>query len=378
MNIAYVISSLSVCGGLQRIITDKVNELINSPGINIFILCTADSPTKTTAFPIDSRVHIEYNQNYFQPGNTTFARNPVLFGIKLLQWRRSRSKEIKDFVRKNKIDIIVYNTYNAHLLPTRPGCRIILESHTARTSTVFRKKRKFDRRLRSAEVVAAITAADCARWPEARRAVSIPNFTNIKPVAPYNPDTQRVMAAGRLDVQKGFDILVSAWRRVAREHPDWVLDIFYVPYTGLEVADLLSQINEAGLSHCINLCEATPDMPAALAEHSLFVLSSRYEGFGLVLIEAMACGVPCVSFDCPEGPSEIIKDGHDGWLVPFRGLSDEKRADNLADALCRAITDRDARIRFSCAAMESVRRYSPEAVIPRWTALFNSLAGKKK
>ncbi len=92
----------------------------------------------------------------------------------------------------------------------------------------------------------------------------------------------------------------------------------------------------------------------------------------------MACGVPCVSFDCPEGPSEIIKDGHDGWLAPFRGLSDEKRADNLADALCRAITDRDARIRFSCAAMESVRRYSPEAVIPRWTALFNSLAGKKK
>ena len=187
------------------------------------------------------------------------------------------------------------------------------------------------------------------------------------------------MAAGRLDTQKGFDILVKSWRRVARRFPDHSLDIYYVPYSyGYELANLQSLINEEDLSHCVNLREATKDIATALSEHSLFVLSSRYEGFGLVLIEAMACGVPCVSFDCPEGPSEIITDGEDGWLVPFRGLSDEERAEALADALCDAIANREKRIKFSEAGLLSVKRFSPEVIIPKWIDLFKSLTDSKK
>ena len=107
-------------------------------------------------------------------------------------------------------------------------------------------------------------------------------------------------------------------------------------------------------------------------------MSSRFEGLPLVLIEAMACGVPCVSFDCPEGPSEIITDGEDGWLVPFRGLSDKERAEALADALCDAIANREKRIRFSEAGLLSVKRFSPEVIIPKWIELFKSLTGSKK
>ena len=97
-----------------------------------------------------------------------------------------------------------------------------------------------------------------------------------------------------------------------------------------------------------------------------------------MLIEAMACGVPCVSFDCPEGPSEIINDGEDGWLVPFRGLSDDERADALADALCDAIANREKRIKFSEAGLCSVKRFSPEVIIPKWIELFKSLTDSKK
>ncbi|MDE6285897.1 MAG: glycosyltransferase family 4 protein [Muribaculaceae bacterium] len=377
MNIAYVIGSLSTHGGLQRILADKTNALCRMPDVNVFIICTAGCPESRPAFEIDSQVHIVYNTNFFEPGKTKLHVNPFLFGIKLLRWRRSRRNEIKRFVQTHNIDIIVYNTYNSYYMPCRPGCKVIVESHTERASTKIPQKRKFLRRLRSADALVAITDADCAQWPEARRTFSIPNFTTFKPATPYNPDTRRVMAAGRLDVQKGFDILVNAWRTVARVHPDWSLDIYYVPYAGIELADLLSLINEADLSHCINLCEASADMAATFSEHSLFVLSSRYEGFGLVLIEAMACGVPCVSFDCPEGPSEIITDGEDGWLVPFRGLSDEERADALADALCDAIANRDKRLRFSDTAQKSVRRFTPEVVMPQWLDLFNSITSHK-
>ncbi|MDE6497709.1 MAG: hypothetical protein K2L21_03510, partial [Muribaculaceae bacterium] len=88
MNIAYVIHSLSICGGLQRILIDKANELCRVPDVNVFILCTADTPERKPAFNIDSRVHIEYNTNFFDPGKTKFHINPLLFGIKLLRWRR--------------------------------------------------------------------------------------------------------------------------------------------------------------------------------------------------------------------------------------------------------------------------------------------------
>ena len=96
-----------------------------------------------------------------------------------------------------------------------------------------------------------------------------------------------------------------------------------------------------------------------------------------MLLEALKCGLPCVSFDCPSGPKDIIKNDSDGILVPFDGLSDEERAEKLAEAICRLMQLPDSeRVKMSEAAIKNSRRFSKDIIINRWVELFNSLLGK--
>lgn len=170
-----------------------------------------------------------------------------------------------------------------------------------------------------------------------------------------------------------MNILIKAWESVARSHPGWKLDIYG---TGRDKEMLQDMIEKSGLVDKVTLCGLSDDMPMVYASGSLFVLSSRFEGFGLVLLEAMTCGVPCVSFDCPEGPSEIISDGQDGILVPFRGLSDSQRTEVLAENICRMIEDRDMRIRMSQEAIAKAAAFSRDVIIDRWIELFKEITKK--
>lgn len=383
MNIAYFINSLSNAAGMERIITDKANALSRRPGVKVFIVCMMASEKDTPAYELAPEITLISLGLTFDPGTTDIRRNPIRFVSKWLGWRRRVRSSVDHIIDSNSIDIAILSTYDAALPSGSRRCPHILESHAFRNRTIqmsampIMRKYLTSRHVRKADVLVALTEADAALWPEARRVEVIGNFTNIRPAAPYDPDTKRIMAAGRLDPQKGFDILVDAWRTVARKHPDWTLDI-YGPSdtTGRIHADLQSRINEAGLSHSITLCGVCRDMARAYSEHSAFVLSSRFEGFGLVLLEAMACGVPCVSFDCPHGPSEIITDGSDGLLVPFRGLSDSKRAEALAESLCRMIESRDMRLALSDAAIKKAATFGRDAIIDRWIELFRSIIDK--
>jgi glycosyltransferase involved in cell wall biosynthesis len=192
------------------------------------------------------------------------------------------------------------------------------------------------------------------------------------PVSPLDggissQEAKLVVAAGRLNTQKGFDLLVRAWETVARRRPDWRLEIYG---SGPERVALERLIGELGLSDRVALMGRTQALGEAMAAASLFALSSRFEGFGMVLVEAMGKGLPVVSFDCPRGPGDIVSHGGDGLLVAPEDV------DALAAALLELIEDPERRRRLAAAARRTARRYESRAIAPAWDALLGDLAAR--
>ena len=171
-----------------------------------------------------------------------------------------------------------------------------------------------------------------------------------------------MISAGRLTSQKGFERLISVWKEVNKRYPDWSLAIYG---TGEDEEALRDQIKEAQLESVITINPPTPEIYTKMQESSIFVFPSRYEGFGLVLIEAMINGLPCISFDCPYGPSEIIKSGNDGFLIPNGNIQ------AMADKICFLIENENVRKEMGEKARKSVMRYTPENIMLLWNNLFN-------
>lgn len=378
MKIAYILSTLTNKGGVERIIIDKANALAERQGIEVYIVCAAGHDNDVPGFNVDSRVHIVNFDLVFNPGYSVMKR-PVSFCFNWFLWRRELKKRIRAFVKEHNIDITASLTYDIALPYHMGGCPHILESHCSKNETINLSLIPMTRLIqtrtatRQSDVVVALTSKDLKFWNKAKKAVCISNFTSVKQYTPYNSDVKSIVAAGRLEEQKGFDILIKAWHIINRRHPDWNLDIYG---EGSLRTRLQHDIEKQNLESSVRLCGASDNIAKTFSHYSIFALSSRFEGFGLVLLEAMTCGVPCVSFDCPEGPSEIITDGRDGILVPFRELSDAQRAEALAENICRMIEDRDMRIRMSQEAIAKAATFSRDTIIDRWIELFNDLTKK--
>jgi glycosyltransferase involved in cell wall biosynthesis len=175
------------------------------------------------------------------------------------------------------------------------------------------------------------------------------------------------LAVGRLHEQKGFDMLLEAWNNVQRDNvqcaKEWVLRIVG---EGAQRAALEQQIKDLQLSNVV-LAGRVENMVEEYNAASLFVLSSRYEGLPLALIEAMWCGVPCVSFDCPNGPAELLEDDR-GWLVPAMDV------EKLAQQLIYAMTHmEEAKARAQRAQEYAYEKYSEANIMPQWVQLIENI-----
>jgi glycosyltransferase involved in cell wall biosynthesis len=194
----------------------------------------------------------------------------------------------------------------------------------------------------------------------------IPN--TVRDITPPQADltARRILAAGRLTSQKGFDLLIPAFAPVAAAHPDWELRICG---RGVWHDRLAGLVRELGLEGHVTLAGPSEDVPGEMAAASIYALSSRYEGFPLVLIEAMSKGMAVVAFDCPTGPGEIVDSGVNGLLVPAMDVQ------AFSAALMRMVQDDELRRHSGAAAIDTAREYTMRAIGPRWDAMLDALSG---
>jgi glycosyltransferase involved in cell wall biosynthesis len=167
---------------------------------------------------------------------------------------------------------------------------------------------------------------------------------------------------------KGFDRLVNAWKTVAQAHPDWILRI-YGAGTEERRDRLQARIDDAGLANKVFLMGSTANVGVELSKASIYAVSSRYEGFGMTILEAMSKGLAIVSFDCPNGPREIITHGQDGLLIK------SKKAAALGQGICRLIEDEDLRRTLGRNALHTATRYGLDTVGAQWDELLADLEG---
>ena len=181
-------------------------------------------------------------------------------------------------------------------------------------------------------------------------------------------EKKNIIAVGRLTEQKGFDLLIKVWEKVEAEMNDWTLNIYG---EGELRGQLQKMIQEKKLRN-IHLCGYTDNIEEKYLESSIFALTSRYEGYVLVLIEAQAKGLPCISFDCKEGPSEIIDDGVNGFLI------EEGDIEAYSKKLMILMRDISLRQRFSENARKDLEKYDIRNILCEWEKIFYNLGVQKR
>ncbi|MCK2215790.1 glycosyltransferase family 4 protein [Actinomadura sp. ATCC 31491] len=255
-----------------------------------------------------------------------------------------------------------------------PGVIVIGQEHVGFGTHKPAVRRLIARRYGRLDALVTLTRADLHAYRAAlgpgapRHLLRIPNAVPPVRGGPSPLTGKVVLAIGRLSKVKGFDLLLAAWEQVAAAHPGWTLRI---AGSGPDRGRLLDLAEERRLTGSVRFLGAVRDVGAQLDEAAVLAVSSRHEGFPMVILEAMAKGVPVVSFDCPSGPGEIITHGWDGLLVPPGDV------DALATQLCVLIADEALRRRMGDRALRTSGRYDAAHVGAEWRRLLTELGGPR-
>jgi glycosyltransferase involved in cell wall biosynthesis len=262
------------------------------------------------------------------------------------------------------------NILAADLAP--PGLVLIGQEHMNLPEHPKELRRAMPKRYPDLDVLAVLTEGDREAYDRhlggGVPVVRIPNTIRDMGAPGADLASKLILTAGRLTPQKGYDMLIPAFAQVAARHPGWHLRICG---DGPQQEKLERLIDEHGLQEAVTLSGPAKDLGAEMSRASIFVLSSRFEGLPLVLLEAMGQGMAVVSFDCPTGPADVLADHHNGLLIP------PKDVDALAAGLLEMVEDEDLRRRCAAAAVETAREYSMDAVGPQWEELLRRFAPKR-
>ncbi|MFG3305485.1 glycosyltransferase family 4 protein [Streptomyces wuyuanensis] len=295
------------------------------------------------------------------------------------QYSRLTDARIAAYMRSLEADVVVGTRpgLNVHIARQAPrGPVRVGQEHLTLDSHGYRLRREIAHRYALLDAVTTVTEADALayrtrlRLPDVR-IEAVPNSVPAPAVAPADADGTCVVAAGRLLKIKRYDLLVKAFSKVVAARPDWRLRIYGSgDATGNERAALLDLIARRELHNHVFLMGPVHPLEPEWVKGSIAAVTSDRESFGMTIVEAMRCGLPVVSTDCPHGPREIIEDGVDGLLVP---VGDE---DAIADALLALINDDELRRRAGAAALKASERFDPARIAERHEALFSELVAR--
>lgn len=365
---------------------DKINYLAEQPGIDV-LLITTDQCGQPFGYPLSPRVRhidlggIRYHSIYHHPYPRRF--------LDIHRFQKDFRERVIPVLKREKPDVTIANTsFCPELIAGLPYAGVkVLEVHTNYLFTLkagpkhkgempwwqYTLKTLFDKMflhsLKRYDELVTLTQEDCKDWSRHRHAVCIPNpLTRFPEETHDGVERKHIIAVGRLYGQKGFDLLAEAWAKIAKRHPEWRITIFG---DGNEKAVIEACIRRLGVEDSLTIHPSVANIYKEYLQSDFLVLSSRVEGFGLVLIEAMSCGIPCVSFNCPLGPGEIISDGVDGLLARNGDVA------HLSEQMEYMITHPEERRKMGKAALIKAQQYDKEEIMQHWMQLFKELiAGK--
>lgn len=379
MKIVYCLNSIRYLGGIQRVTIVKANALAEIEGNEVYVVVT-DNKEGKIVHQLSPKVHlIDLDINYFYRDT---ERSRILNYMVVAYKNKKHYSALKRFLTDIKPDVVIsVGTSEKYLLPAmkQRSWKIIREFHHVRNK--YRSKNAkgalesilapfldyydFHIKEKQYDKIVVLTQEDKdTNWSGFDNVSVLPNPVSFESDADSSLNNKVVVTFGRLDPMKNFSSLIRAFQLVSQKYPDWKLRIYG---DGSQKVDLHNCIEELSLQNIVFLMGFTDNVKEALYQSSIMSLSSLTEGFSLVLVEAMECGVPVVSYQCPCGPKDIITDGVDGFLVP---VNDERA---MADRICQLIEDEELRHKMGAAAKETAKKYHIENIIKEWMQLFNEL-----
>ena len=377
LKIVYVTPALYMAGGVERVLTLKANYFAEHFGYDITIILT-EGKDKPLFYPLSDKIKvINLNIGFEELWNCSFAKKIFVYLKKQCQFK----KALTDALMRLRPDITVsllrreINFIN----DIKDGSNKIGELHINRANyrnyetenvSIFKKlfakfwSANLVSHLKKLDKLVVLTEKDREAWTELDNVISIPDPLPFVPQKVSALDNKRVVAVARYSHEKGIDLLLKAWAETEQDCSDWHLDVYgdgdRGPYE--QLIDVLG----IDRTRCA-LHGRTNNVEQEYVNSSLFVLSSRFEGFGMVLIEAMACGLPVVAFDCPWGPRSIILDGVDGLLA------ENNNPKALSACILKVIKNPKLCSSMAENAINNVKRFRLENITQQWNQLFRDL-----
>lgn len=353
--VGFLIMNFENGGGTERVTSIIANELLNRKYDITIYSCQNGNKCR---FSIEDRVHLcsLKGEKY---------KNPI--------WRKIQvTKKLIESVKKDKIDVMIAVDVALYLylipLQVKHLCKCIAWEHFnyyINPNEMVKHARKIA--VKYADCVVVLGKNDLENYKKHYKKIKRltyiynPIAVDIAPKADIK--SKKIIAMGRLNAQKGFDLLIEAWTKLEPDFKDWEVNIFG---EGLLKEQLQKQIDNKKLKK-IYLRGYSKDVSKDMAESSIFVFSSRYEGFGLVLLEAQAIGLPCVSFNCKEGPAEIIDNGVNGFLV------EPLNVDLLAEKMRALMENEELRKQFSKKSTKDLGRFERRRIMDKWDKLLSEI-----